>query len=224
MTEPVFATKWDFLYAWVLIGIDRSTGVWAGSESQGADMVCVWTSDEIASQALHVESWEIKQIKVRDLLAMLPAGVGVIIDPERASGMTCPPSYVANLKRYVAQFPADTDVRLSEWDGLLATARDALVAAAAEGGLVRELYAFAYTIDDSPRLGCLAYVSARQGPATREITAALDAALATTAEPKELGVPTVSMLAFVDLPDRVQAALGEQQVIYRRKRSGIWRR
>lgn len=222
MSGPVFATKWDFLFAWVLIGVDRSTGVWSGSQSQGADMVCVWTSEEIATEALHVESWELRSIKVRDLLAMLPAGVGVIVDPEHASGMTCSPSYVVNLKRYVTAFPpGESVVRMGEWD-VPADVRAALVQVAADARPVQELYAFAYTVDDSPLLGCLAYV-AEAGCDTAALTSELEAALEATTTPAELGFPTVNIVSRADVPAEVSAVLGDDHVIHRRKRRGFWR-
>jgi len=222
MSDPVFATKWDFLHAWVLIGVDRTTGVWSGSQSQGADMVCVWTSDAIATEALHVESWELRSIKVRDLLAMLPAGVGVIIDPEHASGMTCSPSYVANLKRYTVAFPpGESVVRLGTWD-VPAPVRAAVVKVAAGTRPVQELSAFAYTVDDSPLLGCLAYV-AEAGCDTGVLVRELDAALEATTTPAELGFPTVNIVSVADVPAEVRAALGDEHVIHRRRRRGLWR-
>ena len=222
MSDPVFATKWDFLHAGVLIGVDRTTGVWSGSQSQGADMVCVWTSDAIATEALHVESWELRSIKVRDLLAMLPAGVGVIIDPEHASGMTCSPSYVANLKRYTVAFPpGESVVRLGTWD-VPAPVRAAVVHVAADTRLVQELYAFAYTVDDSPLLGGLAYV-AEAGCDTVALTRGLEAAMESTTTPAELGFPTVNIVSVADVPAEVRSALGDAHLVHRRRRRGLWR-
>jgi len=220
---PVFATKWDFLFAWVLLGVDRSTGVWSGTQSaQGQDMVCVWTSDEVATEALHVESWDLKQIKVRDLLAMLPDGVGIIIDPERQSGMTTQPSYVANLKKYVVAFPPDSQVRLSAWE-LPSDVGGALAQAANGTDHLRALHAFTYTVDDSPLLGCLAYV-AELGCDTVALTRSLEAAIESRTTPAALGLPTVNMLALADVPDAVRDALGDAHVLHRRRRSGFWRR
>lgn len=222
---PVFPTKWDFLFAWVLIGIDRSTGVFSGSEpTPGQQMVCVWTSEDVATEALHVESWELKKVKVRELLAMLPAGIGVVVDPERTSGMTASANYVTNLKRYLPAFPADTTVHLGAWDALPAAMRDALAGAAADNDLVRELRAFVYTVDDSPALGCLAYVASPGTQDTSLVIEALDAVLSTTPDVKELGVPTVNILGLDALPDVVRTALGEDHVLHRRRRSGFWRR
>lgn len=223
MAGPVFPTKWDFLFAWVLIGVDRSTGVFSGSEPMpGQQMVCVWTSEEIATDALHVESWELRRIKVRDLLALLPPGIGVVVDPERPSGMTATAAYVANLKRYVGAFPAGTEVRLAPWD-LPPSVRALLVEAMASDGGVQELHAFTYTMDDSPPLGCLAYAAA-PGHDTSAVTGALDATLAASTDPAQLGLPTVNILALADVPDEVRSALGDGHVVHRRARPRRWRR
>jgi hypothetical protein len=218
---PVFATKWDLLFAEVLIGVDRTTGVWSGSQSQGTDMVCVWTGDEIATEALHVESWELRSIAVRDLLAKLPAGVGVIVDPEHPSGMTCSPSYVANLKRYAAAFPpGESEVRLGVWD-VPAAVRAAVVRVAAEHQ-VQELRAFAYTVDDGPLLGCLAHV-AEAGADTSALAGDLQAAIRSTTTLVALGFPAVNVVGLADVPAEVRSALGDGHVVHRRRRRGLWR-
>lgn len=223
MTDPVFATKWDFLFARVLIGVDRTTGVFSGSEpAPGQQMVAVWTSEDIATEALHVESWELKQIKVRDLLRLLPAGIGVVVDPETTSGMTATSSYVAQLKRYLVPFPPDSQVRLGDWDAMPQGLRHALVQAATRHE-VQELRAFTYTVDDSPSLGCLAYVPA-PGSEASAVTAALDAALASAASPVALGLPAVNVVALDEVPQEVRAALGDAHVIHRGRRSTRWRR
>lgn len=225
MSGPVFPTKWDFLFASVLIGVDRSTGVFSGSEpTPGRQMVCVWTSEDVAIEALHVESWELQKITVRDLLTMLPAGIGVVVDPERTSGMTASASYVANLKRYVPAFPADTTVHLGAWDDLPAAMRDAIGVSMADADLVSDLRAFVYTVDDSPALGCLAYVARPGTRTTGAVVEALDTVLSTAPDVTDLGVPTVNILRLDDVPEVVRTALGDDHVLYRRRRSGFWRR
>lgn len=223
MTDPVFATKWDFLFAWVLIGVDRTTGVWSGTTSAGGDdLVAVWTDESFATEALHVEAWELRKIKVRDLLGMLPAGIGVVIDPERPTGLTCSPSYVANLKRYVSAFPpGESVVRVGAWD-LAEQVRVAVLQVASDTAHLQELHAFAYSVDDSPLLGCLAYV-AETGCDTVALTRALEAALEATTDIPALGFPTVNMLALSDVPEQVRQGLGDDHVIHRRRRRGFWR-
>lgn len=225
MTGQVFATKWDFLYASVLIGIDRSTGVFSGSEpAPGQPMVCVWTSDEAATEALHVESWDIKQIKVRVLLSLVPDGYGIVVDPERPSGMTATAAYVAQLKPYVAPFPEQAQIRVSPWDGFSASVRQAVTSAVSHQDLVRELYAFSYTVDDSPALGCLAYV-VKGTPAEVAATArSLEGALYASADLETLGVATVNILPLDEVPDRARAMLSDTHLIHRRRQSRPWRR
>lgn len=219
----VFGTKWDFLHASVLIGVDRSTGVFSGSEpTPGQQMVCVWTSEEIATEALHVESWELRPIAVRDLLSIVPAGVGVQVDPERPTGMTATASYVANLRRYVPAFPAGTEVRVSDWGGLSGAVRAAVTDAVAHDDRVRELHAFGYTVDDSPALGCLVVVVDPSGG--DDAVGAVEATLRASADPADLGVGAVAVLRMDELPDEIRDAIGDRHLVHRRRRSRPWRR
>lgn len=226
MAGPVFATRWDFLLGTVVIGVDRSTGVFSGSEpTPGQQMVCVWSSDDVAAEALHVESWELRQIRVRDLVGLLPEGIGVVVDPERTSGMTASASYVANLRRYVKPFPAGSEVRLDDWDDLPAGVRDVLVTTVSDGDRVSEVFAFRYSVDDSPWLGCVAHAGGPgAGAGAQEVTAALEVALESSVAGGVAGVSSVEVLAADDLPDAVRAALGERQLVHRRPRERFWRR
>jgi hypothetical protein len=216
----VFATRWDFLFATVLIGVDRTTGVFSGSEpTPGQQMVAVWTGEDIATEALHVESWELRPIAVRDLLAIVPAGVGIVVDPERTSGMTASPAYIANLRQLLPPFPTGTAVQLAVWDGLPTPVLSAVTQALVGHDDVSELHAFTYTVDDSPALGCLAYTGG-DGTAADSIEAALSA----SADPSDLGVATVNVLDVAALPGEVRAALGDRFVVHRVRRPRRWRR
>lgn len=222
MSDPVFATKWDFLLARVLVGIDRSSGVWSGSEpAPGQQMVCVWSSEVRATDALHVESWELKWIQVRELLALVPAGIGVVVDPERPDGMTASAAQVAQLKALVAPFPPEAAVRVTSWDELAGPHLDKLVATAAASETVSEVRAFVYTVDESPALGCLAYtfVSGDDDPDVLATAVGL-----VGKKPAEVGVRTVNVLNWRDVPEEIRAALPDGFVIYRRKRPRLWRR
>jgi hypothetical protein len=217
--SSTFATKWDLLFATVLIGVDRTTGVFSGSEpTPGQQMVAVWTSEEIATEALHVESWELRPIAVRDLLAVVPSGVGIVVDPERTSGMTASPAYVANLKQLLPPFPTGTAVQLGSWDALPAPVLSAVTQALVGHDDVRELHAFTYTIDDSPALGCLAYAGSDCAAGS------IEAALSASADPSDLGVATVNVLDVTALPDEIRAVLGDRFVVHRARRARRWRR
>lgn len=225
MNGQVFPTKWDFLYASVLIGIDRSTGVFSGSEpAPGQRMVCVWTSDEAATEALHIESWDIKQIKVRVLLSLVPDGYGIVVDPERPSGMTATASYVAQLKQFVAPFPRGARIWVSRWDGFSTAVRRAVTRAVSDQDLVRELYAFTYTVDDGPALGCLAYILDGTPAEVTTTTRALEAALGGAADLATLGVAAVNIVTLDEVPERTRARLSGTHLIHRRRRSRPWRR
>ncbi|MET0930199.1 MAG: hypothetical protein ABWX74_11805 [Aeromicrobium sp.] len=225
----LFATKWDFLHASVLIGVDRSTGVFSGSEpAPGQQMVCVWSTDEIATDALHVESWDIRQIRIRDLLTMIPDGIGVVVDPERPSGMTASAAYVANVRRLIPPFPVGAAVRLQRWDALPVEVRTdfgrSVVDEVSDLDVVRELYSFTYTVDDSPAIGCLAYIVRGSHEDTVAATRALEAAVADKVDLATLGVATIHVLSLEDLPAEVRSAIGDSHRIHRRRRSRPWRR
>lgn len=215
MSDQLFATRWDFLFATVLIGVDRTTGVYSGNEpTPGQQMVCVWTTTEIAEDSLHVESWELRPIAVRELVAMLPDGIGVVVDPERPGGMTASPAYVSALRQVLDPFPADQPLRVAEWEELTGSAREAVVAAAAD---VRELHAFTYRVDDSPPLGCLAVVADQLDVAVAALEDALGA-------PAELGVATVRVVPLTAVPAEVLTAVGDAFRIVPPRRRSRWRR
>lgn len=215
MSATLFATRWDFLHATVLIGVDRSTGVYSGNEpAPGQQMVCVWTTTEIAEEALHVESWELRPIAVRDLVAMLPPAIGIVVDPERPSGMTASPAYVSALRPLLDPFPSDLPLLVGEWDELTGAVREAVVAAA---GDVRELHAFTYRVDDSPPLGCLAVVAGEQ----EAPVAALEDAVGAAAD---LGVWAVRVVALSSVPAEVLTAIGDAFRVLPPRRRSRWRR
>ena len=225
MSDAVFATKWHFLFARVLIGVDRTTGVWSGSEpTPGQQMVAVWTSEDVATEALHVESWELRPIEVRDLVAKLPPGVGVIVDPERSTGMTASASYVGNLKSLLAPFPMGSQVRVGAWESSLPTAvRNSLVQVATTHR-VQQLHAFVYTIDDSSPIGCLAFDPA-SGADPSTVAAALDTALRAAVDRDALPLLGVNIVALDDVPDEVRVEIGEAYLIHGRRRvRRLWRR
>ncbi|NRQ50174.1 hypothetical protein [Aeromicrobium stalagmiti] len=221
MSGPVFATRWDFLLATVLIGVDRSTGVYSGSETvPGQQMVCVWTRREIAEEALHVESWDLRPIEVRDLVAMLPPGIGVVVDPERPSGMTASAAYVSALRPLLDPFPPDVAILVGSWDELAGDVLDAVRATMSGPAAVRDLVAFTYRVDDSPPLGCLAFAADDPAPAT----AALRAATASVVDPGALGVAAIRIVPTGVVPAEVLTAVGDTFRVAPPRRRGRWRR
>jgi hypothetical protein len=213
MSAPVFATKWQFIYAWVLIGVNRTSGQFFGSQTRAGDsVVCVWTTDEGATAAVPGDIFDIQQIKVRDLLAMLPAGVGVVIDPGSDSGLTIEPDYVVDLKRFVHPFPGGARLEFKVWLDLPDAVRDAIVREVAARPFIEEVRAFLYTVDDGPYLGCIAYRTQggheSQDSAIGAINRALPGDLA------ELDVASVSIVGLVDVPDNVRRDLPPETLIF----------
>ncbi|MFI5427991.1 hypothetical protein [Aeromicrobium sp. UC242_57] len=222
MSDPVFATKWDFLFARVLVGIDRSSGVWSGSEpAPGQQMVCVWSSEVRATDALHVESWELKWISVREAPGPGASGHrrrGRPRAPRRDDGQRSAGRPAQAPRRAV---PARGGCAGHVLGRAGRTPPRPAVAAAASSETVSEVRAFVYTVDESPALGCLAYtfVGGDDDPAV--VATAVDLV---GRNPVGLGVKAVNVLAWPDVPAEIRAALPDGFVIYRRKRPRRWRR
>ena len=77
MAEPSIVTKWDFLFSWLLIGVERAEGRFSAADTpRGAQAVAVFTDEELAGRQLPSDVFDIKVISARDLLMMMPAGFG----------------------------------------------------------------------------------------------------------------------------------------------------
>jgi hypothetical protein len=213
VTAPVFATRWQFVFAWVLVGVDRRSGAFSGGrDDSGRDVVHVWTSDEAAASALPEDVFAIQQLTVRDLLSLLPPGTGVVVDPGSASGLAVDADMVADLKRYVHPFPGGTVLECTVWHDLPDAVRDAVVQQVSSRPFIEEVRAFLYTIDDSPYLGCLAY-STSAGPEGQDTAlGAIEAAL--PGDLAALDVASVSVVSLVDVPDEVRRALPPETLIH----------
>lgn len=217
---PAFATRWDLLHAWVLIGVDRASGVFSGSEPEpGRQAVCVWASRDAITEALHVESWDPRRIRVRDLVAMLPAGIGLQVDPGLPSGITLTSAEVSALRELVPPFPPG-EPALHAWAGPTGAVRDALVAAAS--GRVRALHAFGYTVGDSPVLGCLAHDTAPDE--VEAVDAALESVLAAAVDADALGVARVDVVRLGDVPAPLRDVLRREHVLLPERPRRRWRR
>lgn len=213
MSAPVFATKWQFVYAWVLIGVDRRSGSFCGGTSaSGDDVVYVWTTDDGAAAALPEDVFAIQQITVRDLLALLPAGVSIVVDPGSESGMTVEADLVTDLKRYVHPFPAGAVLEFKAWIDLPDHVRDAIVREVSARPFIEQVRAFLYTVDDGPYLGCLAYTTQGGPDGQDSAIGAISRALPT--DLAELDVASVSIVGLADVPEDVREALPPETLIH----------
>lgn len=127
---------------------------------------------------------------------------------------------MAALKPLVAPFPQGPRA-LHAWPTAPAgDVRDALVAAV--DGRARTLWAFGYTVADSPVLGCLAHDARAHD--VDAVGSALEAALSATTDPQVLGVPTVNVVHLATVPPELRAALDDAHVLHRAGRGWPWRR
>lgn len=212
---PAFATKWDFLFSTVLLGIDEQRQqFFARPGVDGGPLLCLWTDPDRARAELP-EGYRLVSSPVRPRLAELPAGVGVVVDPDTPGALVVDADYAAELKRYVVPFPAGTRSEFKVWPVFPPEVRAAVVEAGRRYAFVEEVWALLYDIDDSPWIGLLVYRTDGGDEAQESIADALHAALGTTTT-ERLGVPLVHVVSADDLPPEVQELLPGQPSVYAR--------
>lgn len=211
----VFPTKWHFLVARVLIGVDRDSGVFTGVQQDGADLVCVWTSEEGVRRDVDEARFDVKQVEVAQLLRMLPPTVGVLVDPGSEGAMRVPPDYAQQLRPLTEPFPVGATLTVRPWvdlpDAVATRIRDGL----AERPFVTGAHALLYAVDDSPYQGIIAYAVDGSGESEESAINAVVRALGDTTL-DDLDVINVRIMAAADLPDDVRAQLPAESVLYAR--------
>lgn len=216
MSAPVFATKWEFLFAQVLIGVDRASGQFFGvDDGQGHPLVSVWTDQDLAVATLP-PSHDLRRTPAYAIVGMLPDGIGLSIDTGSPGAMLVEPAYAASLRPLAVPFPPGTQLAFKPWEDLPAATTEAISAELAGREFVQGAWALLYTIDDSPYLGCLV-VDGAGGP--EGVDAAFNGvqrALDESASLSELDVAGVKIVTREDLPPDVLASdLLDRTVIYR---------
>jgi hypothetical protein len=211
-----FATKWHFLAATVLIGVDRTSGVFTGTSGEHGDLVCVWSTEQGYRDAVDHQRFEVRDMAVSALLRMLPTTVGVLVDAGSEDSMRFDPAYVRMLVPLLVPFPAGTRVRCGQWSDLPAVIGDRIRAAMPALPFVRAVHALVYTVDDSPALGALVYdvagPPAEQQAAATEIARSLDGVTM-----PQLHVVAAKILGSLDLPEELRAQLPVESVVYARR-------
>lgn len=201
MTAPVFPDPWDFVTAWVLVVADGSGRLELLQDPEGGMTLAVRT-DLAEAQRRLPEGKRLVQAPVGELLAGLPEGVSISVDPGAESGMHVPADLVVGLRRLLA--PVPDGASLARWDDLPADVSERL--AGASGGGV-QVWAVAVEVPDGPRLGLLAHDAPSDEPETRgAVETALLGALEGR-EPRDLGVVGVRVAGLDQLPESAVAQL-----------------
>jgi hypothetical protein len=215
VTAPVFASKWQFLGATVLFGVQaQSEQLLLGSENGDPVWIC-WTDQRLAEHQLP-SGYVLRQGPVREILPVLPPGAGVRIDPGLEQGMSFDGDYLAELVPLCVPFPAGSSVDV----GGLSVPRGihrALAAVVDEGRFVERLWFLRFRVEDGPEQGLLAYaapVGAGTGIEVHETALdALTGVLDSAARGSELDVQLagIQIIAVEDLPAAVRSWVEEQQ-------------
>lgn len=214
MAAP-FPTKWDFVLGTVLIGVNRSDGTWFAVPGPAGPTIAMFTTEEAALTAPD-DTFDKQVVQVAQVLAMTPEGIGVTVNPGSPGGvagesMHVDPATLQALKRLLPPLPAGASMEFRPWVDLPAATGEALAAAVDTVPELESVHALVYTIEDSPDLGLLAY-EAHDGADTvaiDAITSALDAVTDLTT----LGVASVQVVGWVDLPDDVRRANDELTLV-----------
>lgn len=217
MSAPVFPTKWHFLNATVLIGVDDRDGrILVQSDGAGGVVLPMWTDADVATGALP-PGYSLRHTPVRDRIAELPDGVSVHLHgtPEQDS-LEIPPDYAASLKEVAVPFPAGT--RFGPWAELPQDVSAALADAARGYSFVDAVWAFTYWVENGPVQGLVVYATSGGVEAQESIVDALGGVLDRHPDGAMRGVEGVFIVSRNDLPVEAQSALPEQRAVWTRTR------
>jgi hypothetical protein len=213
VTEPVFPTKWHFLTAEVLIGVEEATGrILLQHGQDGGPTLPMWTGQDHAAQALPA-GHALRHCPASERLAELPPGISITVDGGLEQGMFLPAGYVQELKPLAVPFPAGSTFR--RWVDLPEATAEAVRAAAARYGFLRRVWALLYTVQDSPYRGCLVYEADGGPEGSESVVDALSAALDATTDLGALQVLGVQIIAFGDVPEDLVPELVDEPPLYR---------
>lgn len=218
MSAP-FPTKWDFLFATVLIGVNRADGSWTSyPDAQGQPTVAVFTTEEAALDVPE-DRFAKQAVQVTQLVGMVPPGLGFSVNPGSPGGvagesMHVDATMVASLKHLLPPLPAKAELDFRVWVDVAPSLYEALKSAMAATPQADGLWALSYTIEDSPYLGMVAYDARRGGDGV--VADAIVGALNAGPEPLELGVASVQVVAWSDLPRDVRKEFMSSARIYHR--------
>ncbi|GAA4129542.1 hypothetical protein GCM10022215_42190 [Nocardioides fonticola] len=216
--RPVFATRWDFLFGRVLIGVDPATAQFHAVRSAAGDpLLAMYTSEASVAAAAIPERFRIVQTDVAGRLLELPEGVGVAVDPDTPGGMIVEPAYAAQLKPLAAPFPPGTRSDFKNWPLFPRDLATAIAAAGRSYAFLDAVWGLVYTIDDSPPIGLLVFRTTAPEPEARDsVVDALDRALAqTVGRVTDLGFPLVRIVDLADLAAPVREAIEGEPPVYR---------
>jgi hypothetical protein len=214
MSAPVFPTKWHFLNATVLIGVDEDGRILLQGDAEGGRVLPMWTDVEVAAAAVP-SGYSLRHTPVRDRIAELPEGVSVrIYGAPNQDSLEIAADYAVALKEVAVPFPAGT--RFGPWAELPRKVATALADAARGYAFVDALWAFTYWVENGPVQGLVVYATSGGVEAQESIVDALGEVLDRHADDAMQGVEGVFIVSRNDLPLEIQSALPQQQAVWTR--------
>lgn len=216
MSHPSISSSWDLHFSWLLIGVERAERRFAAAQTpSGGPAVAVFSDEALATAAMSPDVFDLQVVTARDLLSMMPADVAIVVDPGSEHALLVEPDQVAELQALTAPFPEGRRAELALWPDLPAHVGRSVAAGVAGVAGSGRVWALSYTIDDSPRLGCVVFEA--EGEEAREaIGEAIVEALAAAEQEQAvdgLQVATVNIVPLADLPDELVAALPDDALL-----------
>lgn len=218
MSEPVFATKWHFLLADVLFGVHAQTGeLLLVTDAAGQPTWMCWTDLELATSQLP-PGYVLQHAAAREMLQVLPQGVGVVIDPATERTMTVPADYADELRGQSAVFPGGVVISWRPWVGLPKKAVKRLVGLGGRYGFLNRLWFAEFRIENGPPQGAIVYDCAAGDEAEESVVDSITDVLDRYVDLAELPGPPVGIqvVALSDTPEQTREWLLGQVPAFQR--------
>jgi hypothetical protein len=206
----------------VLVTQDPSTGRLAlvhGATDAGEPMAVAFTDPafgraQAAANPVAGTPQEVSAATGYEIVALLPQGCGLWIDPGTPGWTTLTPATVEDLRPYAVPVPDGVHLVWEDFPPIPAvkelTAGVRRAARAHEG--VAAVWMLGMQVGDAPREGLLVVGSEDVGPA---LTAVADAVRTALPDPAARGAE-IRLVAFPDVPPRVQELLATRRPTYSR--------
>ncbi len=206
----------------VLLTTDPQTGRQAlvrGTADDGTPMAVAFTDPAFgraraAANPAATAPQEVRAATGYEVVALLPAGCGLWIDPGTPGWTSLAPAAVEDLRPYAVPVPDGVHLLWEDFPpipGLRQLTAEVRRAARTHEG-VAAVWLLGMQVGDAPREGLLVVGSEEVGPALAVVAEAVRTALP---EPAERGAE-IRLVAFPDVPETVQQLLATRRPAYSR--------